>query len=677
VERPGPRPVGEEGAPVERRRPRPRPVADDGAPGERPGPRPVGEEGAPVERRRPRPGGHEGGTGERRRPRPRLVADDGAPGERPGPRPVGDDGAPRDRRPRPGTAIPAGDTDVPAAAAVPRERPRPARDGGAPPAARPPDGPGEPGNPSPAAPAGDDSSGTGRRPRRRRADDATLDRPAARSVQVGGAAAVVGGAAASASATAGATGSPPELRKRSVVPERQGAEPLGFQPEERRRPAATRPSAAGATLVEARPEVDDHVEADLVDDDPDELVPGTSVPRSRIMWRIYEQRGGFGKKRRVYLPVALPRDLQQDEWQGTWGYRRSTTRRFLIPLLVVLVLLGAGGVYGVRWVDRQITPGGPLGPEVAVEVPEGASTGQICDIMADADVISSATVCRYYIGFKGESGFQPGEYTLNENMALPDVITALQEGVASDEQPIRPPTRMTIPEGWTLEQIAERVGELPGMSSDEFLRLATNGSVRSEFQNPDETQYSLEGLLYPDTYEIGGDWTEIDVLQLLVNTFEDKAEEAGIDALVDEGFDPYRVVIVASLIEREALLDEERPTIASVIWNRVFNPGETGGFLQIDASVIYGLPGHVLPPEGFTQAILDDPNNPYNTYVHQGLPPTPIGAPRMASLQAAAHPAETNFYYYVLTDTEGHHAFAETLDQHIANRNDAQARGVI
>jgi UPF0755 protein len=214
------------------------------------------------------------------------------------------------------------------------------------------------------------------------------------------------------------------------------------------------------------------------------------------------------------------------------------------------------------------------------------------------------------------------------------------------------------------------------MSAEAFMTLATNGSVRSRYQNPDETQYSLEGLLYPDTYEIGGDWTEIDVLELLVDTFEERADEAGIDALEDEGFDPYRVVIVASLIEREALLDEERGLIASVIWNRVFNPAETGGFLQIDASVIYGLPGHVLPPEGFTQAIKDDPNNPYNTYTHPGLPPTPIGAPRFASLQAAAHPEQTDFYYYALTDTEGHHAFAETLDEHNANVADAQARGV-
>jgi UPF0755 protein len=394
------------------------------------------------------------------------------------------------------------------------------------------------------------------------------------------------------------------------------------------------------------------------------------------MWRIYEQRGGFGKKRRVYLPVAMPRDLQQDEWQGTWGYRRSTARRFLIPLLVVLVMLGAGALYGVRWVDRQISPSGPLGPVVAIEIPEGASTGQIADILADADVISSSTVFRYYVGFKGESGFQPGQYELNQNMAMPDVIDALQEGVASNDEPIRPPSTLTIPEGWTLEQIAQRVGELPGMSAEEFMTLATNGSVRSRYQNPDATQYSLEGLLYPDTYEIGGNWTEIDVLQLLVDTFEDRAEEAGIDDL-PEGFDFYSVVTVASLIEREALLDEERPLMASVIWNRVFNPAETGGFLQIDASVIYGLPGHALPPEGFTQSILEDPNNPYNTYVHQGLPPTPIGAPRFASLQAAAHPEQTGFYYYALTDAEGHHAFAETLDQHNANVADARARGVI
>ena len=184
---------------------------------------------------------------------------------------------------------------------------------------------------------------------------------------------------------------------------------------------------------------------------------------------------------------------------------------------------------------------------------------------------------------------------------------------------------------------------------------------------PDLTRW--EGLLAPDTYEFRQDAGAVEILSRLADTLVSRLDAQDWTLFEEAELTPYQGLIVASLIEREAKLDEDRPLIASVIMNRL----DAGIGLQIDATVIYAL------GENRSQVLLEDleVDSPYNTYKWAGLPPTPISGVRLASLEAAAEPTETDFYYYVLIDAEGKHGFSETLEEHNRKKQEARDAGII
>jgi UPF0755 protein len=176
-----------------------------------------------------------------------------------------------------------------------------------------------------------------------------------------------------------------------------------------------------------------------------------------------------------------------------------------------------------------------------------------------------------------------------------------------------------------------------------------------------------EGLLFPDTYEFNREVRPEAVLQRMASTMEQRVASidwSGWEAL---GYDQYEGIIVASMIETEVRVDEERPIVSSVIYNRL----ELGMALEIDATVLYAL--GTDDPAQFNNEV----DSPYNTYRNTGLPPTPIAAPSRASLEAAAAPDETPYLFYVLTDETGRHAFAETLEEHNANVAQAREDGIL
>lgn len=236
-----------------------------------------------------------------------------------------------------------------------------------------------------------------------------------------------------------------------------------------------------------------------------------------------------------------------------------------------------------------------------------------------------------------------------------------------------PDLELTLPPGLTLEQIAERVGELPGRDAATFLQHANSGQVRSRYQPAEVT--SLEGLLFPDTYRIGNQPSnhedELAILQRLVAEFDARAAAAGIDdAPSTIGRTPYEAIIIASLIEREAGVEEDRPLISAVIANRL----RDGELLQIDAAGCYGKGGCDGAPLTDADKLSD---SPYNTYRVPGLVPTPISSVGEASLQAALAPAAVSFKFYVLADESGAHAFADTLAEHEANIAESQRKGLL
>ena len=329
--------------------------------------------------------------------------------------------------------------------------------------------------------------------------------------------------------------------------------------------------------------------------------------------------------------------------------------------VLVVALLVAGGVV---WYQRQVDPPGSGGRRVAVEVPEGSSTQRIAAILDDEGVVSSARLFRVYVQAKGAGPFQAGSYSLPRKGSFDEVIAALEEG------PETTTDRLTVPEGLTLRQVAERVGRIPGRSAERFLEVAGSGQVRSRYQPEGST--NLEGLLLPETYSIEGKDDERAILERMVRAFDDAAVTAGVDDVAQGGLvTPYQAIVVASLVEEEAGVPEDRGPIARVIYNRLRQRMP----LQVDATVIYamGRPGE----EGVRVLNKDlEVDSPYNTYRVRGLPPTPIAAPGRAALEAAVDPPDGEWLYYVVVEPNGKHAFATSLAEHNQNIALAKSRGL-
>lgn len=329
-------------------------------------------------------------------------------------------------------------------------------------------------------------------------------------------------------------------------------------------------------------------------------------------------------------------------------------------------LLGAGGlaaavaVVGGVWLARQLDP---PGAEVRVAIQPGTSVAGIANRLEQEGVLTSARVFRLYLKVRGaEEGFQAGEYELRRGMAMGAALAALRDG------PDIRYDRLTIPEGLTLTEIAERVGRLPGRDGGRFLDLARSAQVRSPWQPPEVT--TLEGLLFPDTYLVTEREDEAAILNRLLRRFDEVAADVGVvEGPRPAGLTPYQAIVAASLVEAEAKVPEDRPLIAAVIANRL----EAGMRLQIDATVLYALGRHK------SRVLFKDleVDSPYNTYKVDGLPPTPIGAPGKASLRAVLDPADVDFRYYVLFEHNGKHAFATTPAEFERLKAEARRKGVL
>lgn len=325
--------------------------------------------------------------------------------------------------------------------------------------------------------------------------------------------------------------------------------------------------------------------------------------------------------------------------------RASSRRRRVVTvvLAIVVALALVAGAVGV-WAQRQINPGN-RGAEVAVTIPKGSSTARIASILDAEGVITNARLFRLYVKVKGEGPFQAGSYILHKNESFDDVLAVLGKGAKAESD------RITIPEGLTLVQIAERVGRLPGRSADTFLQIARSGEITSPYLPPGST--NLEGVLFPSTYELKQSDDERAILQRMVNGFNVVAQQVGLDqSQAKVGLTPYQVVIVASMIEREARIADERGMVARVVYNRLAK----GIKLGIDATIRYGVN---RPTQPLRVSDLEK-DTPYNTRIHAGLPPTPIANPGEATLQAALNPTPGPWIFYVLKDAAGHHTFATT-----------------
>ncbi len=330
-------------------------------------------------------------------------------------------------------------------------------------------------------------------------------------------------------------------------------------------------------------------------------------------------------------------------------------RRRLLRLFVALLLTGSIALAGAAGYVMWASGGTADGKAARVVVDAGDSGARIAQKLEDAKIVRSAFVFRLISRIRGVStDFKPGAYDLHQSMSVSAVLARLRTGV-----PLKV-LRFTIPEGKTTFEIAKIIGDRTPISSKRFMAALNSGRHRVPLL-PAKIK-NLEGLLFPNTYEIVEKTTADQLVALLLSEFTRQTAPLQIEARAKAlGISPYEAVIVASLVEREARVQKDRPLVASVIYNRLDRPMR----LQIDATVQYAIyvqtgvyKGERLTPQDYERV-----KSPYNTYLIDGLPPTPIGVPGLAALQAALNPARTEFFFY-RTRGSAEHCFSTTQEEH-------------
>ncbi|MEA2499452.1 MAG: hypothetical protein QOH26_1857 [Actinomycetota bacterium] len=336
----------------------------------------------------------------------------------------------------------------------------------------------------------------------------------------------------------------------------------------------------------------------------------------------------------------------------------SLTRRgkIVTAITLVVLLVGVPLVGGYLYL-RSIGVYGSSSPGETVEVviPKGSSAGTVGDVLEQSGVIKSSRGFRIAAFLNG--GFekvQAGRYQLATGLSAGDALDRLIAQGPEEEESFT----VTFPEGSWLTDFARILARESDLDEERFLEIVTDGTVTSPLL-PGDVE-TLEGLLFPSTYQVGLKETEEDVAEKLVREFEAQLDEVGFSDVEEQGVSRYEGVTIASMVEAEAKVDEERAKIARVIFNRL----EEGMMLGIDATVSYALGEHKT---SLTQSDLEV-ESPYNTRLVTGLPPTPIGAPGAEALDATAHPATGDWLYYVVSDCEGHHAFSESYDEFLQNK---------
>jgi UPF0755 protein len=332
--------------------------------------------------------------------------------------------------------------------------------------------------------------------------------------------------------------------------------------------------------------------------------------------------------------------------------RRSRRSRILLGLgIVVVVLVVATGGTALYARAQLEAPASGHSTGVTIDVATGESLDGLVTDLQSHDLIRSPFWFRWYARLRGLGGrLEAGRYRLDTGMGASALVARLE--MPPDARTVR----LVIPEGLTAAQIAARVQSVGlGISATGYLDEERTGHFSDGFLAGRPAGSPLEGMLFPDTYEVPVGASAHDVVSQQLEAFTAKA--LPMLAAPPKGFTAYQVVVVASIVEREARLASDRPMVAGVLYNRLAR----GMDLQVDASVMYGLgqPGQDPTPDDLRH------DTPYNTYLHGGLPPTPISNPGLASIEAAAHPAASPYLFYV-SDGCGHNHYSTTAAEHDA-----------
>lgn len=330
----------------------------------------------------------------------------------------------------------------------------------------------------------------------------------------------------------------------------------------------------------------------------------------------------------------MPRsDRLEKSKTGTW---------FLaIALVVLAAMVGCLAAYALT---------GPA-PNVAtmVSVKPGDSSADISSILSEQGIIRNPLLFRLYVISRGaQDKLQVGDYEMKTRMTYSEALDLLLKG------PKIKYYKLVIPEGMTLDDIANKVATDTPITKKAFLAAAVPSKYNYDFLK-DISGDSLEGYLFPKTYTLTDRTTAKDLVTLMLNQFAQETSVLDMSFAKKRGLTLGQIVIIASIIEKEVKIPSERSLVSAVIYNRL----DAGMLLQLCATVEYALPEH---KESLSYKDLET-ESPFNTYLHPGLPPGPIASPGLACLEAALNPSPVDYLYYVLTGDDGSHSFTNSYSE--------------
>ena len=337
-------------------------------------------------------------------------------------------------------------------------------------------------------------------------------------------------------------------------------------------------------------------------------------------------------------------------------------------LLLIVVLLVAVIIGGLEYYDGIIEK--PLKSDkekIKITVDEGESFYSILDKLSSKGVLKNKEVIKLNLKLDKKSNINlvPGEHEINTNVTLKELIKILETEDFSKNR-----ISVTIPEGYDIEEIANLFEENGLFSKDEFLNAVKSHELPNYVKRDDKKKYNLEGYLFPNTYFLDKEISADEVISLMISEFEKTLEnvekETGVTIKEEE---IEKIMIIASLVEEEAELDEERDLVSSVIYNRL----EKGMKLEFCSTINYAWGEHL--PQVLNKHLEID--SPYNTYKNEGLPVGPITNPGEKSIIAAVKPAQTDYLYFMLLYNQGgKHHFSNNGAEHekVKREEEAKAR---
>ncbi|SDC86751.1 MULTISPECIES: endolytic transglycosylase MltG [unclassified Candidatus Frackibacter] len=332
-------------------------------------------------------------------------------------------------------------------------------------------------------------------------------------------------------------------------------------------------------------------------------------------------------------------------------FNKHNRHNLVAAIIMILFIFTLGGISYLEELTSPINSKSVSEYEVLIR--PGASSSQIANLLADKGLIRHPLLFKALVRFRGaESDLKTGYYNLSTGMSIDQMIDKIVNGKVITQE-------FTIPEGFTVEEIAQEITKQFTFSKKEFLQTARGFKFGQAVKN-EGRKYNVEGYLFPETYQVPKGTNPKGIIKVMLEEFKAELDERIISKIEDSGLTLDEVITIASLIEAEAKYDVERRLISSVIHNRL----DKNMALQIDATIQYILPEHKSKILYSDLAI----ESPYNTYQHVGLPPGPINNPGLDSIKAALNPKETNYLYYFALD-DGSHKFSKTYREHLRLQN--------